>query len=113
MMEPGFDHVLEEALNLHERKHQDYNGKNAPWKEFGMMGRFFDINRKFQRLKTLIYENRTAAVETETVRDTLMDLLVYSVMAILLLDEEKHVEALSKDFAESFPAGSHHDDGKV
>lgn len=88
MKEPGFAEILDEVLELHDKKHSDYNGTRPAWKEHGMIGRYFDLNRKFERVKTLLWEKRDQQVSDESVRDTLLDLIVYSTLAIILLDEQ-------------------------
>jgi len=81
-----FNRVLEEALAITTKKHNDYG--NSTWNKYGLKMRFADIWRKFARLESLVWNNNKAMVKDESVRDTLLDLLVYSVMAIMVYDEE-------------------------
>lgn len=108
MIEPGFKEVLDEALKLHDAKHSDYNGQRPAWKTYGMMGRFFDINRKFERIKTLLWEKKGNDVKDETVRDTLLDMIVYCALAIIVFDEERN-NKLDQEALDRIPDGGQHE----
>ena len=86
--------LLDEMRRLHESKSQDYGSETdplanirqgadfvgiEPWR--GCMVRIAD---KVQRLKTFC---RTGRLVHEGVRDTLLDLSAYSLLAIVLFDE--------------------------
>ena len=77
--------VQEEGLNLFEKKNSDYGDAFANYGPIGVIVRLGDkINRLSNVSKTGIN-----FVETESLRDTLIDLHNYSAMAIMLLDEKK------------------------
>lgn len=90
----AFVRLLEEMQRLHESKSADYGSEEdplanvrsgadfvniEPWR--GCMVRIAD---KVQRLRTYC---RTGRLVHEGVRDTLMDLAAYSLLAIVLFDE--------------------------
>ena len=90
----AFVRLLEEMQQLHESKSADYGSEDdplanvrsgadfvniEPWR--GCMVRIAD---KVQRLRTYC---RTGRLVHEGVRDTLMDLAAYSLLAIVLFDE--------------------------
>jgi hypothetical protein len=92
----AFVALLEEMQRLHESKSADYGSEEdplanvrsgadfvniEPWR--GCMVRIAD---KVQRLRTYC---RTGRLVHEGVRDTLMDLAAYSLLAIVLFDEGK------------------------
>lgn len=81
-----FANILEEMQELTNKKHSDYGDKT--YNKYGLKMRFADIWRKFARLESLIWEGNPAKVSDESIRDTLIDLAVYSVMAIIVFDEE-------------------------
>lgn len=85
-----FKKILGEAYILTSKKHSDYG--DSTWRVYGLKMRFADIWRKFARLESLIWDNNKQKVGDESVRDTLLDLLVYSAMAIILYDEERSNE---------------------
>ena len=87
MIEKGFEEVLREALDLHDKKSNDYNGVLALYKHTGLRGRIADIWRKAIRLLTLGFYDTEQQVNKESLRDTALDLIVYSALYILLLDE--------------------------
>jgi hypothetical protein len=77
--------VQEEGLSLFEKKNSDYGDAFANYGAIGVIVRLGDkINRLSNVSKTGIN-----LVETESLRDTLIDLHNYSAMAIMLLDEKK------------------------
>ena len=92
----AFLELLEELRTLHLSKSQDYGSESdplanirhgadlvniEPWR--GCMVRIGD---KIQRLRTYC---RTGHLVHEGVRDSFLDLAAYSLLAIVLLDEEK------------------------
>lgn len=76
--------VQNEAYNLFKRKNQDYGDAFAKYGPTGVIMRMED---KLQRYLS-ISKSGINLVETENLRDTLIDLHNYSAMAIMLLDEE-------------------------
>jgi len=81
-----FDKIMNEARELFIRKTNDYVGSKNQ-NEFlvnalGLRGRFVDLWRKIMRLKTLVWDGDSSKVKDETIKDTLIDMLIYSVMAI-------------------------------
>ena len=76
--------VQEEALQLFSKKNKDYGDSFA---QFGPIGVIIRMQDKINRLANITKTNITL-VESESLRDTLIDLHNYSVMAIMLLDEK-------------------------
>lgn len=89
MTEPGFEKILQEVLALHSQKTNDYNGVLPLYKVTGLKGRVADIWRKTIRIMTLGFFDTEQKVPYESLRDTALDLIVYTILYILLLDEEK------------------------
>lgn len=77
--------VQKQALELFKRKNQDYGDAFANYGTIGVLVRMGD---KIARLQS-ITEKSITLVNTESLRDTLIDLHNYSAMAIMLLDEKK------------------------
>jgi len=97
--QPGslpFLELLEELRTLHLSKSQDYGSENDPLANIRQGAEFVGIEPwrgcmvrvadKVQRLKTYC---RTGRLVHEGVRDTLLDLAAYSLLAIVLFDEGK------------------------
>jgi hypothetical protein len=80
-----FSKVQNEGLELFKRKNIDYGDAFANYGPVGVIVRMGD---KIQRLVSVI-NNGIYLVNTESLRDTLIDLHNYSAMAIMLLDEKK------------------------
>ena len=76
--------VQEEALQLFSKKNKDYGDSFA---QFGPIGVIIRMQDKINRLANITKTNITL-VESESLRDTLIDLHNYSAMAIMLLDEK-------------------------
>ena len=91
-----FLELLEELRQLHLSKSQDYGSESDPLANIRQGAEFVGIEAwrgclvrvadKVQRLKTYC---RTGRLVHEGVRDTLLDLSAYSLLAIVLFDEGK------------------------
>ncbi len=77
--------VQREAIELFARKNADYGDAFADYGPIGVIVRMGD---KIRRLSQ-VTNSGVNMVNTESIRDTLIDLHNYSAMAIMLLDEEK------------------------
>ena len=79
--------VQEEGKKLFIQKNKDYGDAFANYGPIGVIVRMGD---KIQRLIS-VTECGINLVETESLRDTLIDLHNYSAMAIMLLDEKPKI----------------------
>jgi hypothetical protein len=80
--------VQNEALELFKKKNTDYGDAFA---DYGTVGVIVRMGDKIQRLVSV--SNRgVSLVNTESLRDTLIDLHNYAAMAIMLMDENKNNE---------------------
>ncbi len=77
--------VQKEAFELFCKKNADYGDAFATYGPIGVLVRLGD---KIQRLQSISKTNITL-VESESIRDTLIDLHNYSAMVIMLMDEKK------------------------
>ena len=94
---PDFYKLLDQMAQLHSRKNHDYAGTSDPLKNLractrleldpfiGVMVRLQD---KWSRIEEFV-KSKTLLVKNESVEDTLMDNAVYSLLAIILLREQK------------------------
>ncbi len=91
---PQFYKLLQEMGELHSRKNHDYSGDDPlsnlkssveigipAWK--GILIRLMD---KWARLKTFA-KKETLEVKDESIKDTLMDSAVYSLLCIIIYEE--------------------------
>ena len=76
--------IQDEGLELFRKKNQDYGDAFA---NYGVIGVLIRMGDKISRLQSITNKN-ISLVNTETMRDTLIDLHNYSAMAIMLLDED-------------------------
>jgi hypothetical protein len=80
-----FVQVQKEGLELFKKKNKDYGDAFANYGPVGVIVRMGD---KIQRYVSISNSN-ISLVNTESLRDTLIDLHNYTAMAIMLMDEEK------------------------
>ncbi len=85
--------VQKEAIELFKKKNADYGDAFANYGPIGVIVRMGD---KISRL-TSVTKSGVTMVNTESVRDTLIDLHNYAAMAVMLLDEDKLETATSAD----------------
>ena len=76
--------IQQEGLELFRKKNQDYGDAFARYGPIGVLVRMGD---KISRLQSITTNNITL-VDSEGLRDTLIDLHNYSAMTIMLLDEK-------------------------
>lgn len=96
-----FAAVLDEMRDLHAKKSSDYSPGEDPLKNFhaveafgltafeGVLARLSDKWERIKNLQKKRQEDTRPAVLDESLRDTLIDLCVYGVIALNLFDEEK------------------------
>ena len=77
--------VQKEGLELFKKKNADYGDAFA---NYGVIGVLVRMGDKIARLQSITTKT-VSLVNTESLRDTLIDLHNYSAMAIMLLDEDK------------------------
>ena len=76
--------VQKEGLELFKKKNQDYGDSFARYGTVGVLVRMGDKVSRFQSISN----SGVKLIDTESLRDTLIDLHNYSAMAIMLLDEK-------------------------
>jgi hypothetical protein len=76
--------IQSEGLELFKRKNQDYGDAFA---NYGVIGVLVRMGDKIARLQSITTKS-VSLVDSESLRDTLIDLHNYSAMAIMLLDED-------------------------
>lgn len=80
--------ICNELNSLYERKNRDYGDSfHKTYLEEGMAMARIRLGDKLNRFKTLT-KGEQQMVNDESIRDTLMDLANYSIMAIMELDRE-------------------------
>lgn len=79
------DAVQKEAIELFIKKNTDYGDAFATYGTVGVIVRMGD---KIQRLISVTNKG-VALVDSESLRDTLIDLHNYAAMGIMLLDEQR------------------------
>ena len=77
--------VQKESLELFRKKNMDYGDAFAT---YGPVGVIVHMGDKIQRLLSISKKGITL-IDSESLRDTLIDLHNYSAMAIMLIDEER------------------------
>ena len=83
--EEQYKKIHDEAFDLFKKKNADYGDAFA---NYGVIGVLVRMGDKISRLQS-ITTKCVNLVNTESLRDTLIDLHNYSAMAIMLIDEDK------------------------
>lgn len=112
---PRFYEIIEQMKELHSRKNHDYAGTSDPLKNLRacerlrlkpFMGVMVRLQDKWSRLEEFVKSGKLM-VKGESVIDTLMDNAVYSVLAIILYEEqqkeENYAAAIDHETGESKP----------
>lgn len=82
-----FEELLAEMLDTFRRKNADYgNSVSDTFNDFGLVSYVVRIADKYNRLKTLSKSNNQQ-VNDESIRDTLMDMANYCILAVKDLDK--------------------------
>lgn len=87
-----FKAITTEMLELYEVKNKNYgNSFTEQYKEYGLTSVCIRLEDKIRRLKSLNKQG-TSGTNEESIRDTLIDLANYSVLAIIELDRKEQGE---------------------
>lgn len=79
--------ICDELNKLYEKKNHDYGDSfHKSYEEFGLTMAAIRLDDKLNRFKTLIKVE--SKVKDESIRDTLIDLANYSIMAAMELDRK-------------------------
>jgi len=88
-----FYQLLKEAGELHDKKQNDYGAENDPFanvrasEDFGIPGWVGCMMRANDKMKRIQKAASGKELSNESLRDSLMDLAVYSLIGIVLLEE--------------------------
>ncbi len=87
-MKDNFENITKEMLELYKNKNADYGSSvNDTYKKYGMVSYLVRMEDKLNRARTLV-QKQTQNVADEKLRDTLIDLANYTILAIMELDKE-------------------------
>ena len=78
-----FRNIQDEAFELFKKKNADYGNS---FEEYGTIGILIRMSDKIKRAQT-ITNNNVTLIDTESLRDTLIDLHNYTALAITLIDK--------------------------
>jgi hypothetical protein len=101
--------VQSEGLELFKKKNSDYGDAFA---SYGVIGVLVRMGDKILRAQS-ITNSSISLVNSETLRDTLIDLHNYSAMAIMLLDEERETNNMQPPPPPPSPQTQHNQDNKI
>ena len=84
-----FKNLTKEMQELCERKNKDYgNSANDTYKKYGMVSYLVRMEDKINRIRNLVLKG-DQQVKDESIRDTLIDLANYSLLAIIDMENEQ------------------------
>ena len=88
-MDKTFEMVTAEMLNTYKKKNADYGNSFAETiREFGFIPAVARINDKVKRMKNIVKVQKMN-IESESLRDALLDTANYCVLTIVELDKQK------------------------
>ena len=88
MSESKFESITKEMLELYKIKNKNYgNSFSKQFEEYGLTSVCIRLEDKLNRLKSLNKQGKEANVDGESIRDTLIDLANYSVLAMIEIDK--------------------------
>ena len=97
---PRFYELLTKIADTHSRKNADYAKKGDPLSNLRSSEKYFNVPGyigtairladKWERFTNLIRKGKEGpAVKTESIKDTLEDMAVYSLLEIILIEENE------------------------
>lgn len=95
-----FEEVLAEMKELHDRKRSDYGRKEDPFanvrasEDFGVEGWVGALIRANDKMRRLQSAAKGSTLRNEGVEDSLIDMAVYSVIALTIYREKKRRDAI-------------------
>lgn len=88
-MKTTFEMVIAEMLDTYKKKNADYgNSFSETIQEFGYIPAVARINDKVKRMKNIV-KGQKMNIESESLRDALLDTANYCVLTIVELDKQK------------------------
>ena len=88
-MSDRYKKILAEISETREKKNADYgNSFMQYYDEFGALGVYTDIGRKFYRVKQFA-KGVSLKVEIETIEDTLLDMALICINAVVWMRERR------------------------
>jgi len=90
-----FEQVLDEMKELHDRKRSDYGRKEDPFanvrasEDFGVEGWVGALIRANDKMRRLQSAAKGSTLRNEGIEDSLIDMAVYSVIALTIYREKK------------------------
>jgi hypothetical protein len=91
-------HLLREVQCLAEKGTDKYGVYS--WKTLGSKGLFADVNRKYQRMKTVVWDHDVppkASLNIESVKDTCLDGALYFILLLMMLAQEERDRFLTSE----------------
>lgn len=101
--------LCDEGYTLMQKKNADYGSQSDPFASFRMFGELGILVRlgdKLSRLKSFT-EKGFMAVVTESVKDTIIDIINYAVLLYAFLEEQGKVGVVQAE-PEGFSFENHH-----
>lgn len=84
-----FETITKEMHELYKNKNSDYGSSvNDTYKKYGMVSYLVRMEDKLNRARTLV-QKQTQNVHDEKLRDTLIDLANYTILAVMELDKKE------------------------
>lgn len=92
-----FQNILDECYNLFCVKCHDYGTKNisvgtnlqnSEEINFSLLGNWFRMQDKLNRIRNILIENRKPSVKNESISDTYIDLINYGIISLIVSNDK-------------------------
>ena len=83
-----FKKIMQELIEIRTKKNNDYgDGFLYTYQKYGNKAVFFDLLRKWQRIENILFNETEIKVTDETLQDTLGDLAIMAVNAMVYFNK--------------------------
>lgn len=83
--------LLDNLHQLYITKNNDYGDSvHDTYKKYGLVSFLVRLEDKLNRVRTLTLNNKEQLVQDEKIKDTLLDMANYAILAVLELEEEEN-----------------------
>lgn len=88
-------HIAQDVASLVEKKDSDYNQAfRKSYNEYGMAAYCIRIQDKVNRVKALGIDKKDQQVDNESIKDSITDIIGYSLLMLAILECEEEEEML-------------------
>lgn len=110
----SFKGILAELQDMHDKKQADYGADHDPYanvrasEDFGILGWVGCMSRANDKMKRIQKAAKGGKLANESIEDSLIDLAVYTIIALDLFRETAEAVAIPMEYFHSVPGEHEH-----